>query len=345
MAAQRGVPAASRQEAGATRGAAARLYQRAFDILAGEIGAGGLAAGARLLESAVAARFGISRAPARQALEALAHEGWLEKLPGRGYAVAPAGARHGRHARGRGAGPAGPSGELRLHAQPSWERIYAEVEAQIAARTSFASWQVNEAMLARHYQVSRTVARDVIGRLQQRGILHKDDSSRWHAPALTPDHVSQLYELRCLIEPAVMLKAYDRLPPGLVAGMEQRLRAAIERPDTIDGAMLNQLEKELHVTLLSHCGRQTMMQALALPHALLIAHQFLYNWMPRLFPVEPFLAEHLEIVQCLAARRPKAAARLLQEHLKGSSDRAAMRIEAFAGQFDPDDLPYLKRIG
>ncbi|WP_459614642.1 GntR family transcriptional regulator [Bordetella sp. 2513F-2] len=322
-------------------GAAARLHEKAFDILAGEIRSGALSSGTRLLESAVAARFGISRAPARQALESLHSEGLLEKLPGRGYAVAHGGAPQG-HARAGRQGAAEPA--MRLQAQSSWERIYAEVEAEITARTSFAGWQVNEAILARHYRVSRTVARDVIGRLQQRGLVRKDERSRWHAPALTADHVSQLYELRSLIEPAVLRKAYEHLPPGLLEGMRQRLQAAIARPDTIEGPMLDQLEEELHVTVLSYCGKQTMMQALALPQSLLIAHRFLYNWMPRLYPTEPFLAEHLEIVECLRARRPRAAARLLEAHLDGSKGRAIQRIEAFAGQFEPDDLPYLKRM-
>ena len=320
------------------QGSAARLYQKAFDILAREIRSGELAPPAKLLESWVADRFGISRPPARQALEALQHEGLIDKLPGRGYVIADGvGRRRTRTA-------PSPAPDMRLLAQSSWEPIYAEVESQIAARTSFASWQVNEAMLARHYRVSRTVARDVIGRLQQRGILRKDEKSRWHAPALTPDHVRQLYELRGLIEPAVLLKAYPKLPAGLAAGMRQQLRDAIGRPDSIDGPMLDRLEEGLHVTLLSYCGQETMMQALALPQSLLIAHRFLYNWMPRLFETEPFLPEHLEIVDSLLARRPASAARQLKQHLEGSSSRAIMRIEAFAGQFEPEEVPYLKRL-
>ncbi|MEI2417852.1 GntR family transcriptional regulator [Orrella sp. JC864] len=328
-----------------TKGAAARLYQRAFDILASQIREGKLPAGDRVLESGVAAQFGISRAPARQALQALQAEGLLDKLPGRGYAVralAPGRPpRHGASAASR-AHEAGP--DLRLQARPSWAPIYAEVESQIAARTSFAGWQVNEAMLARHYQVSRTVARDVIGRLQQQGLLRKDESSRWLAPALTPEHVGQLYELRGLIEPAVLRDAYGKLPPGLLDQMARHLQQAIAHPRTIDGPLLDSLEQELHVTLLSYCGKQTMMQALALPQSLLIAHRYLYNWMPRLFPTEPFLAEHLEIVQSLRAGRPAAAAQLLKRHLQGSSSRAIMRIEAFAGQFVPEELPYLRRL-
>ena len=61
-----------------------------------------------------------------------------------------------------------PEPKLRLQPSPSWEPIYAEVEREIVARISFASWRVNEAELARAYKVSRTVARDVVGRLQQR---------------------------------------------------------------------------------------------------------------------------------------------------------------------------------
>ena len=91
-------------------GAAPRLYQRAFDILAGQIADGRIEGGSRLQESTVAAQFGISRAPARQALAELQRRGLVEKADGRGYRV--------RRNAGAGAAvshaDAAPSTDLRL---------------------------------------------------------------------------------------------------------------------------------------------------------------------------------------------------------------------------------------
>src|SRR5688572_27982463 len=68
-------------------GTAPRLYQRVFDILAGQIEDGAISPSTRLHESGVAAQFGISRAPARQALLELERGSFVEKAAGCGYAV------------------------------------------------------------------------------------------------------------------------------------------------------------------------------------------------------------------------------------------------------------------
>jgi DNA-binding GntR family transcriptional regulator len=78
----------------------------------------------------------------------------------------------------------------------------------------------------------------------------------------------------------------------------------------LTGPDLDRLEEDLHVTLLGHCENSPMMQAISLPQALLIAHRFLYRWMPRLVGAEPFLPEHLDIVQKLEAGHVTAAATL-----------------------------------
>ena len=322
-------------------GAAPRIYQRAFDILAGQIGDGVIAPGARLQESAIAAQFNISRAPARQALVELERNGFVQKAAGRGYIVREA-------AKARPIAPAVSSAaaedDLRLISSSSWQRIYGEIEGEIAARTSFASWRVNEAELARHYNVSRTVARDVVARLQQRGVVRKDDRSRWFAPALTPDHVGELYELRWLLEPVALVKAAPHLPAGLLRDMKASLDQAMGDPKAVGGATLDNLEEQLHVTLLGYCCNRTLMQAIAQPQSLLIAHRFLYRWTPRLYDSEPFLPEHLEIVTRLQEGRTQEAAKLLERHLRVSRERAIGRIEVIVRQFQPDDLPYLERL-
>jgi len=320
-------------------GAAPRLYQQAFDILARHIEQGGIPSGTRLLESSVAAQFGISRAPARQALAELERCGLVEKATGRGYTVRPVANRK----RVAPATDVAAKDEVRLISSSSWERIYGEVEGEIMARASFASWRVNEAELARHYRVSRTVARDVIGRLQQRGVVRKDDRSRWHAPALTPDHVGELYELRAILEPVALVKAAPNVPPAFLAGMRAHLEDAIANAREIDGSTLDELEQEMHVALLGRCGNRTLMQTIMLAQSLLIAHRFLYRWTPRLFESEPFLPEHLEIVERLESGGTAEAARALETHLRVSQDRAITRIAVVARELDPDELPYLER--
>jgi DNA-binding GntR family transcriptional regulator len=320
-------------------GTAPRLYQRVCDILAGQIQSGQLTAGAPLKETGVAAMFGISRAPVRQALAELEEKGLILKAEGRGYIVS--GGRLGE-----AAAPASIVAEpaVRLLPFPSWEAIYAEVEREIAARIAFASWRVNEAELARAYKVSRTVARDVVGRLHQRGVVRKDDSSRWYAPGLTPDHVGELYEMRWLLEPVALMKAAPQVAPEFIAGMRAELDSAIAHARTITGATLDQLETSMHATLLAHCGNQTLMQAITLPQSLLIAHRFLYRWTPRLFDTEPFLPEHLEVVDLLQQGKAEKAAKALGQHLRVSLQRAIARIAVIAQEFRPDELPYLKQI-
>jgi DNA-binding GntR family transcriptional regulator len=325
--------------ASVSSGAAPRLYRRAFDILAEEIRKGAIAPGTRLNESGLAARFGISRAPARQALGELERAGLVEKSAGRGYTACG-----GRTGEADGSGqPEAPTG-VRLLSSASWEHIYREVEDEIIARISFASWRVNEANLARHYGVSRTVARDVVGRLQQRGLLRKDQGSRWHAPALTPAHIGELYELRWLLEPVALVKAAPTVPPLFLAAMRAHLEEAISDPSGIGGDTLDRLEEEMHVTLLGHCGNRTLLQAISVHQSLLIAHRFLYRWTPRLFAAEPFLPEHLEIVERLQRGAFQSAALALEDHLRVSRERAIARVDVIVRVFALDDVPYLERL-
>src|SRR5699024_4246676 len=184
------------------------LYERASEIIAGQIRGGEMPAGTRLSETGVAARFGFSRAPARQALAWLQRAGLVSKADGRGYIVSGS---KGAAVPGRGPRAEKPS---RLVSLSSWQRIYNEVESEIVARTTFASWRIIESELARHYGVSRTVARDVVGRLQQAGVVRKDDPSRWYAPALTPVHVGELYEMRWVPEPVALAPAAPPVAPA-----------------------------------------------------------------------------------------------------------------------------------
>lgn len=328
---------------GNASGIAPKLYQRTRDALASEIAAGALAAGTRLTESGVAGRLGISRAPARQALAELERLGMVRKAGARGYAVVAGDLPQNS---GFHSGPADvlPASEPRVHFLSSWELLYPQIEIEIVSRTSLASWRINEAMLAKHHGVSRTVARDVVARLQQRGIARKDDRGRWYAPALTAKHIDELYELRWVLEPLALEKALPLLPEGLLPRLRRNVESAVFSACPAEAETLDALEQELHVELLGYCGNDSLMRAISLPQALLVAHHFLYRWTSALFDTEPFLPEHLDVIDRLIAGDGEAAKQALVRHLQISRERAMQRIHAVARVISPDPLPYLDRL-
>lgn len=309
-----------------------RLYEQATAVLAQKIASGQLATDAPLTETHVAAMLEISRAPARQALAVLESRGLVRKAKGRGYRVRPI-------ANDEATSPALPHDVL---PRASWKRIYDDVESELAARISFGTWRIIESDLADYYDVSRTVARDVLGRLQERGIVDKDERSHWIAPALTVDRVCELYELRSILEPAALTRAAPNLDPQFVQALLSDVEKALCKPESVDGVLLDQLEHDLHVTLLSQCANCALMTAIRAPQSLLVAHSFLYRWSPRLYEVEPFLPEHRDILVNLLKQQIGEAARLLGSHLLSSSERASARIDAVNREGRCELLPFMR---
>ena len=89
-----------------------------------------------------------------------------------------------------------------------------------------------ESDIAAHFQVSRTVVRDVLGRLQERGLIRKSQTSRWIAGPLTAQLIRDRFELRKVLEPMALVAAsanWDREPIS-----QLRIRAEAARQKTGD---------------------------------------------------------------------------------------------------------------
>jgi DNA-binding GntR family transcriptional regulator len=332
------------EEGGTIAGRSPRLYQRALEVIASEIRSGRWPDAAKLNETTVAARFGISRAPARQALAELELSGLIRKSEGRGYQVVAGPKERATRDQADAAEIPTEANDMRLHFLASWELIYHQVEMDIVSRTSIASWRVNEAALAKSFGVSRTVAREVVARLQQRGIVGKDDAGRWHAPALTATHVKQLYELRWTLEPLALEQAVPKLPYDLLPKLLADLKVAIAAGEGADGEMLDKVEQQLHGQLLGHCDNPPLMQAISLPQAILVAHHRLYQPKAPSIADEPFLLEHLVVFECLMADRIGEAREALSHHLRISQERAMLRIARTARGLTLPDVAYLERL-
>lgn len=314
-----------------------KLYERASELLAREIVAGTLPMGTRLTEVSLAERLGISRAPIRHALRQLKEFGYVRKNGSGGYEVA---------AIDRQKEPisiiSSASLDLSNASRAAWENIYDDVEKAVISRRTFASWHVNEVALARYYNVSRTIARDVLARLQQGGVLTKDNRGRWFAPALERKRVAELYELRAVLEPVALRKAASNIPITEVQDMHSRLLTLMNRnKDERYAVELDRLEQDLHVTLLSYCDNQALLEAISLPQTMLATNHFLFDWTNDMFDSEPFLPEHLSVFNHLIKNDIAKASDALQHHLIVSTDRSIARMENAATHITLEEIEYL----
>lgn len=181
-------------------------YELITRVLRSNIQRGSLPEGLVLLEGPIAAVMQTSRVPVQTALRQLMAEGLVHRFEGRGYLVG---------AEGRGIAPlrrdireftlAIPEAvDDALQTRGTWRHVYEEVEEQVASCQIFGEFRIVETELSDYLGVSRTVARDVLARLQERGLIRKSASSHWIAGPLTARTVREKFELRAIIEPAAL---------------------------------------------------------------------------------------------------------------------------------------------
>jgi DNA-binding GntR family transcriptional regulator len=318
--------------------AANSLQDRAYQLLRKMIAAGQIKPGERLLEAEIVRAFGISRSPARQALEQLCREGVVQEISGRGYRVP------GKT----------PTAELQgvavlepvtLSAPRQWERIYGEVEQELFIQTLFSSIRINELRLAQHFDVSRSVTRDLLVRLHGLRLIAKDKTGRWLATKMTPDRIRHLYEMRILLEPEALLKVAPVVPRSTLACMRDHIVAA-KRMNPLQSATFDALERELHIDMLALCPNQEIVHALRRTHLLFGPTRYLFD--PFLgIPIKLIkaaLAEHLAILESLLQDKPEDAATALRKHLTDAIDRWLLRFQITTRMAPPECPPYLTPV-
>ena len=198
-------------------------------ILRSNIARGHFPPGLLLKEATLATLLQTSRAPVQRALRGLEKEDLVHRSEAGGMLVG---------SRGGGLKPiradlrdlgllVAEEADEALQQRGAWERIATEVEAAVSTCLIFGEFRIVEAELAAHYGVSRTVIRDVLGRLQERGLLRKTQNSRWVAGPLTAQTIKDRYALRMILEPVALTAA----GPGLDRARLLALRDRASNPE------------------------------------------------------------------------------------------------------------------
>ena len=320
------------------------LYVRIGGILAAAIEEGRLVPGTILLEGPLASVFQSTRTPVRQALGRLEAAGLVARFQGRGYIVGSAGSpAHRVELSAASLGFAHADAPQRKAL--GWEDIYDGLERSLVQRSLFGRYRISEAEFARARGVGRAVARDVLLRLEHLGVVEKDERLRWSLVPLTDERVTDLYQLRLLLEPFALRAAAPHIPGDELAGMLDRLDAAIAAYPDVSAAALDELESDLHVHALSFGPNKDLLRALDRARPVLMVSKHILGVEIGFPEQEPFMKEHRAVLHALKQGRREDAATALRSHIECSLTKVRSRMTVFRTIYQWPALSYVSATG
>jgi DNA-binding GntR family transcriptional regulator len=296
---------------------ASPLYELIYGVLREHIVEAVFPPGLVLGETSVARAFSASRVPAAAALKRLHHEGLVRDFAGRGYVTAGESSIKPVRLELSDAGlklPPELAGEMKTRNRH--ELIYPEVEHEVAACLSFGRFLVNESALAEHHGVSRTVAHEVLTKLERTGLIARDSNQRWYAGPLDERLLREHYEMRWLLEPIALAEVAPELEP---AELDRKSRRAEEaRTGARPPPTLERLEHDLHVDIVLRCRNQQLRETIRRSQLPIIATHSTFAQHQTRAEISTMIAEHLEIFDCLRSGRHNQAIAALDLHLRRS---------------------------
>jgi DNA-binding GntR family transcriptional regulator len=308
-----------------------KLFEAAADAIRSNILEGNLAPGVVLQESALSERLSTSRATVKRALSILADEGHIKRFNGRGFLVAGDDTPQRLDLRAIDLNLIGLTENV---GQPNWLRIQDEVAAELSRCLVFGRYRVNEATLARDFDVSRTVVRDVLSRLQERGLVQKKANMRWVVEPLTAQRIKDKFELRIVLEIAALRTAHIDVPK--LIDLAARIRAtpnnAVISPEdwfAMDNAFLQ-------LVILSTPNADLAHYVSANRSALEASQRVLFSI--GLPPDQQSLMELCMVIDLLLAGTSRAAANMMVTHLENALNRTIAQLKIVSVINPPENL-------
>ncbi|MBW3097818.1 GntR family transcriptional regulator [Pseudohoeflea coraliihabitans] len=319
-------------------------YERIEAALLDAIADGRLAEGTVLNEGPVANVFKTSRTPVRKALAELNAKGALARFDGRGFIVAGQNNGAMQHVRRLklSAEMLGAASEAEYETPRASAAIIAEdFEREIVNAMPFGLYRINEMAAAEHYQVSRTIIRELLQRLQDRGLVRKDRRSHWVVGPLTARDVAHYFSIRQKLEPLALRESAPEMALDDICEMVTRTREALESGDDVMGERVDALERDIHWRLLRQTSNQHLLRMIEQSQIALVVNK-VFSSSIGARPFRQPLEEHAIILEFVIRGSHDAAANALEEHLRLSADRTGKRLMALSVFPTPDFHGYLK---
>jgi DNA-binding GntR family transcriptional regulator len=219
-------------------------------------------------------------------------------------ALAPAGSRSAA-ARRRSSGGSADRGDMT-------QRIADSITAAIVERRLLPGTKLAEQKIADVFKVSRTLVRQAIHQLSRDKLVSLEPARGARVAEPSVEEARQVFEVRQMLESAMVQRAAAELQPGQIAELRSHLReeqAAVQRTD-VSGR--TRLLADFHVVIAAMLGNAVLAEMIGelVSRSSLIALMY-----QSAHSAEHSLEEHVAIVDALEKGDGRAAARLMRSHL------------------------------
>ncbi len=189
---------------------------------------------------------------------------------------------------------------------------------------------------------SRTVIRELLSRLQDRGLVGKDARSHWIVGPLTARDIAHYFAIRRQLEPLALLESGPRQPGAVLGAMCGRIDAALADPAGLSSTAVTGLETDLHVELLARSPNPHLLRMIGQSQIALVVNQ-VFGAVVGVRPFAIALREHAIVFEFARRGAWEAAAQSLGHHLDLSAERTRQRLMAISVFPSPDLPAYLQR--
>ena len=193
------------------------------------------------------------------------------------------------------------------------QRIAESITTAIVERRLLPGTKLAEQRIADIFKVSRTLVRQAIHQLSRDKLVTLEPARGARVAEPSIEEARQVFEVRRMLEAAMIRRAAAELAPAQIAELRAHLRseeAAIRRTD-VSGR--TRLLADFHVVVATMLGNAVLADMLGelVSRSSLIALMY-----QSAHSAEHSFAEHVAIVDALEKRDARAAVRLMQSHLE-----------------------------
>jgi len=193
------------------------------------------------------------------------------------------------------------------------QRIADAITTAIVERRLMPGTKLAEQKIADIFKVSRTLVRQALNQLSRDKLVTLEPARGARVAEPSVDEARQVFEVRHLVEAAMVRRAAGELDAAQIAELRAHLaaeQAAVQRTDVTGRT---RLLADFHVVLARMLGNEVLAELLAD----LVSRSSLISLMYQsAHSAEHSFEEHVAIVDALERRDARAAVRLMQVHLR-----------------------------